>query len=186
VCPGVGHTSVFDADEYTELCHFLNYYLCRVQCLCLCFIGPEALSPWFQSFWSQGREKEWQKWQTAISNKHSTDYHTSLLSRMSVLPIKLWIIEQNILIWLANGSRPSVIHKWQQLQPNEWTDLESYLFPMISSDNLFFFKAAQCSTKLLCMQFEVLCQVFFSNPLFPGIKLTGRPMQSKFKVPISK
>lgn len=36
---------------------------------------------------------------------------------------------------------------------------------MIASNDLFFFKEPQSSTKLFSMQFEVLCQVFFSNPL---------------------
>lgn len=58
---------------------------------------------------------------------------------------------------------------------------QNHLLPMVSGDQFFLLKKSQSTPKLLRVQFQVLCQIFFSHPLSSGIKTWRHYLQLQAK-----
>lgn len=84
-----------------------------------------------------------------------------------------------ILITMADVLNESETKKHHRKHKNEVQ--QNHLLPMVSGDQFFLLKKSQSTTKLLRVQFQVLCQIFFSHPLSSAIKTWRHYLQLQAK-----
>lgn len=84
-----------------------------------------------------------------------------------------------ILTTIADVLNESETKKHHRKHKNEVQ--QNHLLPMVSGDQFFLLEKSQSTPKLLRVQFQVLCQIFFSHPLSSGIKTSRHYLQLQAK-----